>query len=87
MEVYMKRQLKFMDFCAGIGGGRLGLSNSGLECVAFSEIDSNAENTYITLFGNDEKNYGDLTTLDINSLPEFDLLIGGFPCQTFSIVG
>lgn len=83
----MKKQLQFMDFCAGIGGGRLGLTNSDLECVAFSEIDNNAENTYITLFGNKEKNYGDLTELDIKSLPDFDLLICGFPCQTFSIVG
>lgn len=80
-------KLKFMDFCAGIGGGRLGLINSGLECVAFSEIDADAEKTYRLFYDKDEKNYGDLTTLDIKELPDFDLLIGGFPCQTFSIVG
>jgi len=79
--------MKFMDFCAGIGGGRLGLTNSNLECVAFSEIDTNAEATYRTFYGNNEVNYGDLTKIDIDKLPNFDILIGGFPCQTFSIVG
>ncbi len=83
----MSKNLKFMDFCAGIGGGRLGLTKLGLECVAFSEIDPLAINTYNTLHKNTEKNYGDLTQININELPEFDLLIGGFPCQTFSIVG
>lgn len=83
----MSSKLKFMDFCAGIGGGRLGLTKAKLECIAFSEIDNNAEKTYRVLYGNNEKNYGDLTTLDIENLPDFDLLIGGFPCQTFSIVG
>ena len=42
---------KFMDFCAGIGGGRLGLTSAGLTCVAYSEIDNDAvirilENSY-----------------------------------------
>ena len=37
---------KFMDFCAGIGGGRLGLTSAGLTCVAYSEIDNDAEKTY-----------------------------------------
>lgn len=83
----MKSNLKFMDFCAGIGGGRTGLTNAGLDCVAFSEIDTNAEETYRILYGKKEKNYGDLTKLAIEELPDFDLLIGGFPCQSFSIVG
>lgn len=83
----MKQELKFFDFCAGIGGGRLGLTNSGLNCVAFSEIDKKAEETYKIFFGKDEINYGDLTKIDPFKLPDFDLLICGFPCQTFSIVG
>lgn len=77
----------FMDFCAGIGSGRLGLEKSGLCCVGFSEIDKKAENTYKLLFGNKEKNYGDLMTVDTEKLPDFDLLLAGFPCQTFSVVG
>ena len=54
---------KFMDFCAGIGGGRLGLTSAGLTCVAYSEIDNDAEKTYSILHGNEEKNYGDLTKI------------------------
>lgn len=81
------KQLKFMDFCAGIGGGRLGLTNNNLECVGYSEIDYSAQKTYKTFYGNEEKNYGDLTKIDTDKLPSFDLLIGGFPCQTFSVIG
>lgn len=79
--------MKFMDFCAGIGGGRLGLENNNLKCVGHSEIDKSANDTYKLFFGQDEKNFGNLMTIDTRELPDFDLLIGGFPCQTFSIVG
>lgn len=79
--------MKFMDFCAGIGGGRLGLEQNGLECVAHSEIDMTTNYTYRLFFNEDEKNFGDLMCIDTKDLPSFDILIGGFPCQTFSIVG
>lgn len=79
--------MKFIDFCAGIGGGRLGLENLGMQCVGFSEIDKNAETTYRHFFGNSETNYGDLMKMSPSDLPDFDLMIAGFPCQAFSIVG
>ena len=79
--------IKFMDFCAGIGGGRLGLENLGFQCVGFSEIDKNAEKTYRHFFGEKETNYGDLTKINTKDLPDFDLMIAGFPCQTFSVIG
>lgn len=79
--------IKFMDFCAGIGAGRLGLENLGMQCVAFSEIDKHAERTYREFFGEDEKNYGDLMKINPKDLPDFDLMIAGFPCQTFSVIG
>lgn len=77
----------FMDFCSGIGGGRLGLEQNGLKCVAYSEISENASRLYKVFYGDKEKNYGDLTKIIPESLPDFDMLICGFPCQTFSIVG
>lgn len=80
-------KLKFIDFCAGIGGGRIALENLGHECVGFSEIDKPAEKTYRLFFGEDEINYGDLTKIDTSDLPDFDLMVGGFPCQTFSVIG
>lgn len=67
--------------------GRIGLENNNLKCVAHSEIDNITNKTYRLLFGEEEINFGDLMKIDTNSLPDFDILIGGFPCQTFSIVG
>ena len=79
--------MRFMDFCAGIGGGRLGLEKNDMECVAHSEIDKTTNRTYRLFFGEEEKNFGDLMCIDTKTLPDFDVLIGGFPCQTFSIIG
>ena len=79
--------MTFLDFCAGIGGGRIGLENLGLSCLGFSEIDKDAEVTYRTYFGQDEKNFGDLMKINPKDLPDFDFMVGGFPCQTFSIIG
>jgi len=82
------KPLKFMDFCAGIGAGRLGLERAGFKCVGYSEILSSAVETYKILHNTDgEKNFGDLTKIDITTLPDFDIMISGFPCQTFSIMG
>lgn len=82
-----KSSLKFIDFCAGIGGGRLGLEKLGMECVGFSEIDKLSEKTYRQFFGEQEINYGDLMKIKPDVLPEFDLMIAGFPCQSFSVIG
>lgn len=80
--------LKFIDFCSGIGGGRLGLAQNGFECVGFSEIDTSAIKTYKSFFDTkNELELGDLTKILPENLPNFDILISGFPCQTFSIVG
>ena len=82
----MVKKIKFIDFCSGIGGGRLGLERTGMTCIAHSEIDDCANDTYVRFFG-DNNNMGDLTKIAPETLPDFDLLIAGFPCQTFSIVG
>lgn len=87
MNTKQAKNLKFVDFCAGIGAGRLGLQNLGLTCLAFSEIDKYAEKTYREFFGHEEKNHGDLMKINPNDLPNFDLMIAGFPCQSFSVIG
>ena len=56
------------------------------ECVGFSEIDKYAISIYQKHFPN-HKLYGNCTTIEPVSLPDFDLLVGGFPCQSFSIAG
>ncbi|RAX57719.1 DNA (cytosine-5-)-methyltransferase [Helicobacter monodelphidis] len=80
--------MTFIDFCSGIGGGRLGLELNGFQCLGFSEIDKEAIKTYKSFFDTtNELELGDLTNINPYNLPDFDLLISGFPCQTFSIVG
>ena len=55
-------------------------------CVGFSEIDKYAIQIYEKHFP-EHKNYGDLTKINAEQLPDFDLFVGGFPCQAFSIAG
>ena len=55
-------------------------------CVGYSEIDKYATQIYQRHFPN-HKNYGDITKIVADELPDFDLLVGGFPCQAFSIAG
>lgn len=55
-------------------------------CVGYSEIDKYAIKVYERHFSG-HKNYGDATAINPTDLPDFDLLVGGFPCQAFSIAG
>lgn len=79
------RQLKFIDLFAGIGGFRLGFTQAGFHCVYSCEIDPACREVYYHNFG--ESPYPDITKIQIDSLPDFDVLTGGFPCQPFSICG
>lgn len=56
------------------------------ECVGYSEIDKYAIKVYERKFSG-HKNYGDATAINPTDLPDFDLLVGGFPCQAFSVAG
>lgn len=78
----------FFDFCSGIGGGRQGLEWAGLRCVGASDTSYLSNRTYELLF-NISKNhqYGNLRKLIGKKLPSFDVMIAGFPCQSFSVIG
>lgn len=78
--------MKFLELCAGVGGFRYALKKFGAECVGFSEIDKYAIKLYSAFWG-DERNFGDVTKINADELPNFDLLVGGFPCQAFSVAG
>ena len=75
----------FIDLFAGIGGIRLGFEAVGGHCVFSSEFDEDACKTYEANFG--EHPSGDITKIEAQNIPDFDILLGGFPCQAFSIIG
>lgn len=75
----------FIDLFAGIGGIRLGFESVGGKCVFSSEFDEDACKTYEANFG--EHPAGDITEIASSEIPDFDILLGGFPCQAFSIIG
>ncbi|MDO4271606.1 MAG: DNA cytosine methyltransferase [Candidatus Saccharibacteria bacterium] len=75
----------FIDLFAGIGGIRRAFDNCGGRCVFSSEIDKFACQTYEANYG--ERPSGDITKIDAEDVPKFDVLLAGFPCQAFSIAG
>ncbi len=78
---------RFVDLFAGIGGTRLGMESIGGKCVWTSEWDKHSQKTYATNFDDEHTISGDICEVQENDIPEFDLLVGGFPCQPFSIAG
>lgn len=82
---HISADFSFIDLFAGIGGIRLGFEDAGGHCVFSSEWDKDAAKTYEANFG--EKPFGDITKIDPLDIPDFDILLGGFPCQPFSIIG
>jgi DNA (cytosine-5)-methyltransferase 1 len=78
-------KFKFIDLFAGIGGIRLAFQNLGGNCVFTSEWDTYSKKTYAANFG--EVPFGDITKISEKEIPDHDILLGGFPCQPFSIAG
>lgn len=87
-----KTVLKFIDLFAGIGGIRLGLEQAAKKAgfspkrVFTSEIKEHAINILKQNHPKD-KITGDITQVDASTIPDFDILCGGFPCQAFSAAG
>lgn len=75
----------FIDLFAGIGGIRIPFTELGGECVFSSEIDEYAVKTYAANYGYEPA--GDITAIDPKTIPDHDILTGGFPCQAFSVAG
>ena len=83
--------MKFVDLFSGIGGFHYALKaateslNLPSSCVFASDIDERCRASYKQNFGIEP--VGDITTFDAHQVPEHDILLAGFPCQAFSIIG
>lgn len=86
----MPKPFKVFSTFTGIGGFEVGIENAAkgrpVEVVGYSEIDKYAISVYEKHFKG-VQNYGDITKIEAEKLPDFDCLVGGFPCQAFSIAG
>lgn len=75
----------FIDLFAGIGGLRLAMESAGARCVYSSEWNKFSRHTYEANFG--EVPDGDITQVPADEIPDHSVLVGGFPCQPFSVAG
>jgi len=78
-------KFKFIELFAGIGGMRIPFHEMGGECVFSSEIDPACQKIYELNYG--VKPAGDITRIAPESIPDHNILLAGFPCQAFSIIG
>jgi DNA-cytosine methyltransferase len=78
---------KYIELFAGIGGFRSALDPLGGECVFASEIDRFATESYRALYNGADELHGDITQIDAEDIPDHDVLVAGFPCQSFSVAG
>ena len=81
----MRKEFRFIDLFAGIGGMRIAFEKAGGKCVFSSEWNKFSQQTYEKNFG--EIPDGDITKIDAKDIPNHDILVGGFPCQPFSLAG
>lgn len=81
----MTQPFLFIDLFAGIGGIRIAFQRAGGRCVFSSEWDKFSQQTYVANFGHLPA--GDITQIEASDVPAHDILLGGFPCQAFSVAG
>lgn len=90
-STHAAKPFRFIDLFCGIGGFRVAIERSAPdfgwvpECVLSSDIDEHCQKAYAANFG--EKPLGDIKAVNAESVPNHDLLLAGFPCQPFSIIG
>jgi DNA (cytosine-5)-methyltransferase 1 len=79
--------MRTIDLFAGVGGVRLGFERAGFTTVFANDLEPACKQTYDLNSKEARLTVMDINNLKISDLPEFDLLLGGFPCQAFSIAG
>ncbi len=83
----MSTNLTTIDLFAGVGGFRLAFEKAGFNTIFANDFDKGCKLTYDLNFDEPKLNTEDIWKVDIDNLPSFDVLLGGFPCQPFSIAG
>jgi DNA (cytosine-5)-methyltransferase 1 len=83
----MKEELKTLDLFAGVGGIRLGFEKAGFKTIFANDFDKTCKETYDLNFSEPKLTIQDIWKINLNEIPKFDVLLGGFPCQAFSIAG
>ena len=88
IDMEVKRIYKTIDLFAGIGGIRVGFENTGgYKTVYANDFDKYCKITYDLNFESVKLDNSDIRNLVSEKLPQYDILLGGFPCQAFSIAG
>lgn len=82
-----KHSFRTIDLFAGVGGIRLGFEKAGFKTVFANDFEPKCKDTYDFNFKTTKLVIEDIRKLGIDDLPQFDFLLGGFPCQAFSIAG
>ncbi len=88
---HQPKVIRYIDLFCGIGGFRVAINQAAPAngfnpvCVLSSDIDEDCQTTYEGNFG--ERPLGDIKAVNEKIVPDHDLLLGGFPCQPFSIIG
>lgn len=82
-----KKNIRFIDLFAGLGGFHIALTALGCECVFASELREDLRTLYKKNFPETKIIEGDITKVDLNKIPRHDILCAGFPCQPFSQAG
>jgi DNA (cytosine-5)-methyltransferase 1 len=80
-------KFRTIDLFAGVGGIRLGFEKAGFKTVFANDFEIKCKDTYDLNFNDSKLVVEDIRKIGIDDLPEFDFLLGGFPCQAFSIAG
>lgn len=95
MQVNLSKTLTTIELFAGVGGFRIGLENTKVEDKSFKIVWSNqwepstkiqhASDVYCAKFGFENHSNNDISSVDISDIPDHELLVGGFPCQDYSV--
>ncbi|MCK5043669.1 DNA cytosine methyltransferase [Candidatus Pacearchaeota archaeon] len=83
----MEKEFRTLDLFAGVGGIRLGFEKAGFKTIFANDFDKTCKDTYDLNFDEPKLIIKDIWKVDIKDIPKFDILLGGFPCQAFSIAG